>query len=140
MVQTSRLTSLSEIWESFNSVHFLVSLDGSRSLNPQLRSGSDMKLFEANIAYLRQRFPVSINSVVSQLNAFYLHDLFEYVENELGFSAELHHLSTLSFPEKLSLKTLTASSKQELIEYLSKLDEMFPQRKDQLRPIKNFLS
>jgi sulfatase maturation enzyme AslB (radical SAM superfamily) len=110
--------------EQFKTVSFIVSIDGFKDLNEQVRGGSK---WEQVIEFIRQikttKFNLSVNTVVHTNNWFGLKELEQYIEEinvpwTINFVTYPTHLDLINVKEKHDLVNLLKSIKTVNLEYI----------------------
>jgi len=84
-----------ELWNKLDKVSFLVSIDGYGNLNEHVRSPSKWKDVEANVAFLEERYDITINTVVHKNNIHGLLPLKIWVGNRKW------NVNKLTYPEEM---------------------------------------
>ena len=113
-----------DLLEQFKTVLFIVSIDGFKDLNEQVRSGSK---WEQVIEFIKQikttKFNLSVNTVVHINNWFGLKELEQYIEEinvpwTINFVTYPTHLDLINVKEKHNLINLLKSIKTVNLEYI----------------------
>lgn len=111
---------LVELWSQFKSVNVSVSIDDLKERNSYIRNGSDWDNLHANLLKLKQLewINLSIVQTISTYNVLYLHEFYQYFQNELNIHV---HLNWCYDPGYLSPWILSEDIKQKIIQDCSKV-------------------
>ena len=107
-----------DLWEKFDDVNVMISIDGIGERGELVRNGFDWKRFKDNYAKFRERFPdkkLTVNYVVQALTVFHSMD----AQKELYMMGAINepddfYCTLLHNPDFLSVCILDSETRQEL--------------------------
>jgi sulfatase maturation enzyme AslB (radical SAM superfamily) len=125
-----------DIWRNFAGIRLTISIDGYRELNSMIRHGSDWNTLKQNIKQCKQVLGNKLQTIrgsttISAMNALYLTETMDAIENDLGIR---WHTSRLTVPEFLHANVLDpvqlTQQREQLLERIKPLEDTVEDIKD----------
>jgi len=111
---------LIELWSQFKSVNVSVSIDDLKERNSYIRNGSDWNNLHENLLKIKKLdwINLSIVQTISTYNVLYLHEFYQYFQNELNIHV---HLNWCYDPGYLSPWILPVDIKKQIVKNCSEV-------------------
>lgn len=116
-----------DIWNYFDTVNVIASLDASHALAEYMRSGTEWKQIEENLRLVRdncKQIRLKVSCTVSVLNAHHVVDFYNYLVINNLIAPSMFEINPVYYPPWYEVKILPQAL---LDKYRNKIDKFLPQ-------------